>query len=62
MNRIVKEYKDEEKIKIENIQDLIEDELQKKGYLDVFHSFKDYRERRNQSREAFFDDKKNINF
>ena len=62
MNRIAKEYKDEEKIKIENIQDLIEDELQKKGYLDVFHSFKDYRERRNQSREAFFDDKKKHKF
>ena len=41
---------------------MIEDELQKKGYLDVFHSFKDYRERRNQSREAFFDDKKKHKF
>ena len=29
MNRINKEYKDEEKIKIETIQDLIEEELQK---------------------------------
>ena len=62
ISRIEKEYKDEEKIKIEQIQDLIEEELQKKGYLDVYHSFKDYRERRNQSREMFFDDKKKHKF
>ena len=62
ITRIEKEYKDEEKIKIEEIQDLIEEELQKKGYLDVYHSFKDYRERRNQSREMFFDDKKKHKF
>ncbi len=62
MIRIEKEYKDEEKIKIEDIQDLIEDELQKKNYLDVYHSFKDYRERRAQSREMFFDDKKKHKF
>lgn len=62
ISRIEKEYKEEEKIKIEQIQDLIEEELQKKGYLDVYHSFKDYRERRNQSREMFFDDKKKHKF
>ena len=62
ITRIEKEYKDEEKIKIEEIQDLIEVELQKKGYLDVYHSFKDYRERRAQSREMFFDDKKKHKF
>ncbi len=58
INRIVKEYKDEEKIKIEDIQDMIEDELTKKGYPEVSKSFKEYRERRAQSREMFFDDKR----
>lgn len=58
INRIVKEYKDEEKIKIEDIQDMIEDELTKKGYPEVSRSFKEYRERRAQSREMFFDDKR----
>ncbi len=62
IKRIEKDYQDEEKIKIEEIQDLIEDELQKKNYLDVYHSFKEYRERRAQSREMFFDDKKKHKF
>lgn len=62
ISRIEKEYKNEEKIKIENIQDMIEDELQKKNYIDVYHSFKEYRERRAQSREMFFDDKKKHKF
>ena len=35
VGRIEKEYKDSEKIKIETIQDMIEDVLQKKGYEDV---------------------------
>ena len=58
MKRINKEYKDAEKIKIEEIQDLIEDELKKKNYTDVYESFADYREKRRQSREMFVDDKK----
>lgn len=62
ISRIVKEYKDEEKIKIEDIQDMIEDELTKKGYPEVSKSFKEYRERRAQSREMFFDDKKKHKF
>ena len=62
IKRIEKEYKDEEKIKIEEIQDIIEDELQKKGYVDVYKSFASYREKRNQSREMFFDDKKKHKF
>ncbi len=57
LKRIEKEYKDEEKIKIETIQDMIEDELQKKGYQDVFESFSEYRERRNISRKMFSDEK-----
>ena len=62
INRILKEYKDEDKIKIEDIQDMIEDEMTKKGYTEVAISFKEYRERRAQSREMFFDDKKKHKF
>jgi len=58
MKRINKEYKEAEKIKIEEIQDMIEDELKKKNYTDVYESFADYREKRRQSREMFVDDKK----
>ena len=62
IKRIEKDYKEEEKIKIEDIQDMIEDELSKKGYQDVYESFKAYREKRSQSREMFFDDKKKHKF
>ena len=60
INRIEKEKKD--KIKIEEIQDMIEDELNKKGYNDVYESFKSYRERRTNSRKLFFDEKKTHKF
>lgn len=62
IKRIEKDYKDKEKIKIEEIQDLIEDELKKKGYEDVYQAFADYRERRNISRQAFFGEKKQHKF
>ena len=62
IKRIEKEYKDEEKIKIEAIQDLIESELQKQGYPDVYKEFADYRERRNVSRQVFFGEKKQHKF
>ena len=62
INRIDKDYKDEEKIKIETIQDLIEEELQSKGYEDVYNSFSEYRDRRNNSRKLFFDEKKTHKF
>jgi len=58
INRIEKEFNDQDKIKIEQIQDLIEESLQKKGYDDVYKSFSEYRERRNQSRIVFSDEKK----
>lgn len=58
LNRIDKEYHDAGKIKIEEIQDMIEEELEKKGYEDVYRSFSEYRDRRNQSRQSFADDKK----
>ena len=41
---------------------MIEDEMTKKGYAEVSQSFKEYRERRAQSREMFFDDKKKHKF
>ena len=62
VGRIEKEYKDSEKIKIETIQDTIEDVLQKKGYEDVYDSFSQYRERRANSRKLFFDEKKTHKF
>lgn len=58
LNRIDKKYRDAGKIKIEEIQDTIEEELEKKGYEDVYRSFSEYRDRRNQSRQNFADDKK----
>ena len=56
------DYKDKDKIKIEEIQDLIENALKKKGYDDVYESFSEYRERRTASREAFMDGKKTHKF
>ena len=50
------------KFKIEEIQDYIENELSSKGYEDVYQSFSSYRERRNQSRESFFGDNKTHKF
>lgn len=48
----------EEKIKIEEIQDIIEQKLKENNYLDVYDSFSKYRERRSQSRASFIDEKK----
>ena len=51
-----------ERIKIEEIQDLIEKYLQQEGYEDVYTSFSEYRERRAQSRKIFFEEKKQHKF
>ena len=51
-----------EKIKIEEIQDLIEKELQSCGYNDVYESFSEYREARAHSREIFLDEKRKHKF
>ncbi len=53
---------DGERIKIEEIQDLIEEELKSSGYQDVFEAFSSYREKRAQSRLLFFDEKKQHKF
>lgn len=59
---IKKDYADKERIKIEDIQDIIEETLKKDGYEDVYESFSDYRERRAQSREAFTENKRSHKF
>lgn len=63
-NKVIEkiEKQKNEKIKIEEIQDLIEEQLQENGYQDVYESFKAYRERRAQSRQVFFDEKKQHKF
>ncbi len=58
ISRIEKDFKDQDKIKIEQIQDLIEESLKKKGYEEVFDHFSEYRERRAQSRMLFSEEKK----
>ena len=58
LDKIENDYADAEKIKIEAIQDIIEDVLKQKKYDDVYESFSEYRERRNQSRQMFSDEKK----
>lgn len=60
INRIINN--NVEKIKIEEIQDFIEEELNNSGYKDVYTSFKEYREKRNQSREIFFEEKRKHKF
>ncbi len=57
VKKIDKEYLPIGKIKIEQVQDLIEDNLKKYGYDDVLDSFSEYRKRRSAAREAFRDDK-----
>ena len=51
-----------DKIKIEEIQDLIETSLKEKKYDEVYDSFANYRERRAQSRAAFTEDKRSHKF
>lgn len=51
-----------EKIEIEQIQDIIEEKLKEKNYFDVYKSFSEYRERRTQARNLFFEGKKQHKF
>ena len=53
LDHIEKEYKDRKTIGVEDIQDIIEETLQKLKYNEVYESFKGYRERRAASRDAF---------
>ncbi len=62
IKRIEHDYKDKERIKIEDIQDIIEDTLKKDKYDDVYENFSQYREKRAQSRAAFTEDKRSHKF
>ena len=53
IKKIEKDYLPLGKVKIEQVQDLIEDNLKKYNYEDVFESFSEYRKRRAAAREAF---------
>lgn len=53
---------DFDKIKIEQIQDIIEEIMNKNGYMDIAKAYAEYREKRAQSRELFFDEKKKHKF
>ena len=57
IKKIAKEYQEVGKIKIEEIQDLIEEHLKKYDYMDVYEQFSEYRQRRTAARIAFRDDK-----
>lgn len=51
-----------DKIRIEEIQDLIEKTLKKDKYDDVYKAFSEYREKRARSREIFSDEKRQHKF
>ncbi len=51
-------YKDKSSIKIEDVQDIIENILKEEKYEDVYKAFSEYRDKRNKSRESFLHDKK----
>lgn len=53
LDQIRKEYKDRKTIGVEDVSDVIEEVLKKLKYDEVYESFKNYRERRDASREAF---------
>ncbi len=53
LDQIRKEYKDRKTIGVEDVSDVIEEVLKKLKYDDVYESFRNYRERRDASREAF---------
>ena len=57
IKKIAKEHLEDGKIKIEEVQDLIEEQLQKYEYMDVYEKFSEYRQRRAAARIAFRDDK-----
>ncbi|MBF0988192.1 MAG: hypothetical protein HXK68_00655 [Clostridiales bacterium] len=51
-----------DKIKIEQIQDIIEEIMNQNGYMDIAKAYAEYREKRSQSRELFFNEKKKHKF
>ena len=63
-NKVIEEIENlnRDRIKIEEIQDLIEQKLKECKYEDVYKSFSEYREKRSQSREIFFEEKRKHKF
>lgn len=63
-NKVIDKIKESnlERIKIEQIQDWIEEQLKAGKYDDVYNSYSKYREKRNQSREIFFEEKRKHKF
>lgn len=53
LDRIEKDYQERKTINIEDIQDIIEETLLKSNFKEVHDSYKEYREHRAASREAF---------
>lgn len=53
LKKIETEYKDRKTINIENIQDIIELMLKEEKLIDVYDTFKSYRDKRNASRKTF---------
>ena len=53
LDQIRKEYKDRKTIGVEDVSEVIEEVLKKLKYDEVYESFRNYRERRDASREAF---------
>ena len=62
VKKIKKDYSEKEKIKIEEIQDIIEEQLTALNYEEVSKAFAEYREKRAQSRAAFIEDKRSHKF
>ena len=53
LETLTESAKAEQFVSIEHIQDLIERELLRQNYIDVYESFSQYRQRRNESRKIF---------
>lgn len=53
IDKINEVYGEAKSVKVEEIQDIIEDTLRNLEYLDVMENFNSYREKRKQSREVF---------
>jgi len=51
--KISEDYAERKTIKIEDIQDIVEEKLEQLGYSDVKESYSEYRVRRNDSRQVF---------
>ena len=58
LKNIEDNYKEKKTITIEEIQDIIEKQLMKNGYQDVYEAFSKYRDKRSESRKAFLSEPK----